>query len=1041
MGKRKKRRLKLGYLMITVFMMMLSSCFFKTEVKAANNEITLSVTNGEDITQKLQNAVNSYDKIVIPKGEYKCSGVRLNGLEGVTISAQDAIIMQNGTTNPLIYVSNNTMASNITIEGGTWDANQKDLPAFRFYGDVNNITITNLTVANSKNAGIRFKESENVIVENVTIIDNTGYALLFEAVKDVQVKGCLLKNSQCGIKFDSCVGQALVSSTKCIQNTDRAILVTGNKNITINDCELNENGEGLRISGVTGTINLGTSNVKNNKGMGIRIFDCTGNIAYSKIYAYDNGSHGVSMENCIGENDLYKVNSKRNGGEGISTSACNTIVLNKCIVTSNKDNGARIGHATTIWIKKGEYYKNGKAGIRFETVGQISVKGVSIHDNQSYGLNVDGLSVSGLVKEVQSYNNGNIGLRYKDSLGKINTQYSVVYGNSGSGIYGVNCENMVVNSVETYKNKGFGVNATDSSLANIKYCNVHDNEDIGIRYSNCNKIIVTDSHSYNNINAGIYADSCKTITFNMAEVKNNKGFGINVNNGTAVSTINSVAEGNTKAGLRYNNCKRVKVEDTKSNSNVDTGLYASAISEYIKIISTEANLNGEYGVNLNSIIGAATLNGVSASKNDNSGYFLNASNNIVLKKCKSVENGAHGIYILESVVEVKDMEVSKSYWCGLSATGTNAVVTIKGGQYVNNGTRPDEFEGDDQLCAGIGVYSGAIVNVTEAIVNENHGCGIAVAGAEDGSTISKVYVYSCQLNKNGDHGIGARPYGSIVVDVSESGQKNSICNNKNHGIMLNDYCTSEYIKNSIISENGKAGVSVADNSKAFLIQSSDIIKNAEDGIHVSSSSETVIKKCKIMQNGLAGIGVYSSSKVNISKNCEVSKNQSYGICVDNSNATSIDSSTIKENKAAGVVVRNSGKVESLKNCTITKNKTYGVYCGQAGNVTISKCIITSNTKDGVRATDKNSKVSFSDCEMSKNKQNGIVVTNNAVISKMKNIIVSENENHGIAIYKDSTVKTVTGKVTANNNLKNQIYVENGAKTTLTTQKKNYEKSF
>ena len=996
MRRERKSRSFIGLYFVVAMLLavvLVGGCF-PTDVKAADNEITLSVKSGDDITNALQSAVKSYDKVIIPEGEYYCSGVKLNNLEGITISAEGATIVQSGSANPIFYVSNGSTASDITIDGGTWDANDQNLPAFRFYGTVENVTLQNLTVSNSTNAGVRFKESSNVIVNNVTVTDNQGYALLFEATTGVQVDNSVLKNSQCGIKFDSCKGQAIVTNSECTGNGERAILVVGNENITINDCELNKNAEGLRISGVTGKVSLSRNNIKNNEGFGIRIFDCTGDVAYSKNYAYDNGSTGISMENCTGINSLYRVNAKRNGDCGFNLTKCTNIKINNCVSSNNKnygiildsntadsrykycvnlksstissngksgircvngaqtniqetevsgnveagiyaenceavtlnkvvsknnqsngasinsttnvkaanctidnntENGLRIYECLNIWVTNGEFSNNGKTGLGLATVDKISIKGAVMHDNKGYGLNIDGLTTSGLVKDAQSYKNGDIGLRYKDTEGKINTQYSKVYENAGSGIYGVNCANMVVNGTEVYNNAGFGINATDSPLANVKYCDVHDNEDIGIRYSGCPKIIVTDSDSYNNVNAGIYATDCTTITFNMAEVKNNDGFGINVNNGTAVSTINSVAEGNKEAGLRYNTCKRVKIENTTSDSNSGAGLYASTVSGYIKLTGVSINANGEYGINLNSITGDATLNDVVSADNASSGYFFNESKNVVVTNSESTGNGAHGVYVLESTAELNNMTVSKSYWCGLSATGTNAVVAVNGGQYINNGTRPDAFEGDDSLCAGIGVYAGATTVITEVTCNENHGCGIAVTGSEDGTAISKADIYGCTLNNNGDHGIGARPYGEVNVQASESNQKNIIKNNKNHGIMLNDHCTSDCISGCTITGNGKAGMSVAVNSVAKVIEDNVISENTEDGIHLSDGSEAVIRRCEITNNTLAGVGVYSSSKVDIYKKCIIRGNKTYGICVDSSTATSIDNNTISEN--------------------------------------------------------------------------------------------------------------------------------------------------
>lgn len=56
-----------------------------------------------------------------------------------------------------MYVANTYTASNITIKGGTWDGNGNSNPVFRFYGNVNNLSLDSLNVQNSSDIGIRIK--------------------------------------------------------------------------------------------------------------------------------------------------------------------------------------------------------------------------------------------------------------------------------------------------------------------------------------------------------------------------------------------------------------------------------------------------------------------------------------------------------------------------------------------------------------------------------------------------------------------------------------------------------------------------------------------------------------------------------------------------------------------------------------------------------------------------------------------------------------------------------------------------------------------
>ena len=110
-------------------------------VKAADEgEYVLDVQNQEDISQKLQDAIKEGNKhIVIPSGEYYCSGVNLNGTDGVTIEASGETIIKQSGDNPILCVANSYTASNITIKGGIWDGSNIETPIMRFYGEISGI--------------------------------------------------------------------------------------------------------------------------------------------------------------------------------------------------------------------------------------------------------------------------------------------------------------------------------------------------------------------------------------------------------------------------------------------------------------------------------------------------------------------------------------------------------------------------------------------------------------------------------------------------------------------------------------------------------------------------------------------------------------------------------------------------------------------------------------------------------------------------------------------------------------------------------------
>ena len=248
----------------------------------------------------------------------------------------------------------------------------------------------------------------------------------------------------------------------------------------------------------------------------------------------------------------------------------------------------------------------------------------------------------------------------------------------------------------------------------------------------------------------------------------------------------------------------------------------------------------------------------------------------------------------------------------MSDTGTK--VTVTGGEYSQNGTRPDTKEDDDTTCAGIGAYNGATLTATEVVCKNNHGCGIALTGTKDKVVTS--YLYGVTLNDNGDHGLGCRPYANVTITKSSSGRKNKLNNNKNHGILLNDHCTIVSMDNVTCAKNKKAGISVAVKSTVKSMSSCNFYENKEDGIHLSDRAIATIKKTKVYSNGGAGIGVYSKSTLTLNASNNVYKNKTYGLVAEAAKVKSVTSNSFKENKQAGIAVRSGAKINSIKNTKI-----------------------------------------------------------------------------------------------------------------------------
>ena len=897
----------------------------QTDPANASTESILDVLDQEDISLKLQAAIKAGCKhIFIPQGEYYCTGVNLNSIDGLTIEAAEGTIIKQCGSNPILCVANSYAASNITIKGGVWDGNNVETPVMRFYGDINGISFSNLTITGSTDCGIRFNNSKSVKLENTTVQNCGSYAVLCDNVDTLTITNSKMNTSKSGLTLRNGTGSVYIEKSECDSNTEYGILASDCADITMLEVTASENNAGVRVENNVGKISMKKIYAKSNNTIGIKLYRCSGQIAFSRLEPQNNGNSGLVLEECTGNATVYKSYAYSNGNIGIDIRNCAYVKINGCLVKYNTNYG-------------------------------INVDGNIKPDNASWALKVIDTTIQ---------KNNNIGLRIvnmPDKNNKVNIDANTVSNENGS--------------------------------------------------------------------AGFYAENIGFIIFNKVLAQKNKGFGINVNQGKSVTIASSDINKNTDAGARLSACNKSKMTELTVNANGKSGIIIknSKNGTFTNITVTD---NKDYGLNFNEVTGTNKLSGITAAGNANSGYiFINSQGITMDAACSSMQNGAHGIYITDSKVALNGVDIEDNYWCGVSVTGSVARLNVNGGSFMANGTRPDQYEDDDNLCAGIGVYGGATAKIIEAACNKNHGCGITAAGSEDGSLISSISVYGCTVNENGDHGIGARPYGKINITKSSNNVENVICNNKYTGFILNDHCSADFIEYCTINENGKAGISISENSSADQISHNSIIGNKEDGIHVSEGSRTSIASCELNHNAQSGIGIYSNSTVDNIDACNINENEHYGICVDAGDVAKISDSTITKNIWAGVIARNKSKVDSISGITSQNNETYGLYVSNGSTVNDVSSNFNQNTKDGIRVTDKNTVASVKKSKCNNNKDNGVAAVSGAKVN-INGTTVSNNSGYGIYVAKAANAKTIKNLTISGNGSDGIRITGDGTKATL-----------
>lgn len=410
------------------------------------------------------------------------------------------------------------------------------------------------------------------------------------------------------------------------------------------------------------------------------------------------------------------------------------------------------------------------------------------------------------------------------------------------------------------KKAGYGVVLYDATNAMIKNCTLKNGKSHGMRTQN--STITLENTTFTTFGkSGIYADTKgKFSNITKCSINSNAETGITLKNGAQIGKMeNSAVSYNKGHGIAaYNNSKIGSMLKCTIKSNKRNGVYVSNKSSVSIGRKTIVQGNKGIGICASQSKSKATLEAVSVTKNGVGGIVFSHCDGGKVVDSTVSHNGGHGITVSESVVSMvckkkKGNIVEYNDWSGVSITGKSAKVNIKYGSYSHNGRKPKSSSGGES-GHGVGVFSGATLNLSDVVIEKNSICGISPFG--DGTTAT---IKNCTVRNNGRHGIGGRK--GITLKV----KGNTIKNNKYHGIMLNDHTNAKYIEKNKISGNKKCGISLGDSSKA-VIKNNTISGSKGAGIYIYGGSTGDVLSNTVSGNKECGINAVAGSSIILKKN-------------------------------------------------------------------------------------------------------------------------------------------------------------------------------
>ena len=562
-------------------------------------ELVLNVQDGEDLTVKLNTLLaQARDKatdekpckVIVPPGNYTLTGT-LHMYSNIYLYAEGATITKTSPRKEILLRLGDSQTSaggydgyrNITIEGGTWDANYESVEDKEGLGGF---------------VGFRIGHATNVTVKNVTFLNNLkSHFLELAGVKNAEVTGCTFRGywkdfegggQEC-IQIDACMPRIFPGYLPYDGSVCENIVIKNNtfedvfagigshsmmfdrpyKNITICDNQFS-NLKKRAVWCLNYQDTVVTGNTMSNVGGGVYVRS-----VYTRNAHTSNGQEVSPEGNQYSENILIAdnqitvleptvIDGKQWDGYGIWISGEVSQGSAGETIPSEDDDPENTANPTTNGVPAGRYI----------------VRGVTAKNNTISG-NCDGIKISLAedcvcrgntirLSENHTYNNMGISV-VKGS--NIKMSYNNISGGNGYGIYAAGTEAsqktclIYGNTVSGFEKDGIFA-ARLASGSRIERNKVSANAKNGILVKYTGNSIIDGNYIFKNKERGLLLQKCESagITDNFASANGMNGIEINVKSDNS-RVQGNICGSNAKSGLRIANSKQVSVDGNSFRGN------------------------------------------------------------------------------------------------------------------------------------------------------------------------------------------------------------------------------------------------------------------------------------------------------------------------------------------------------------------------------------------------------------------------------------------------------------------------------------------
>lgn len=782
-------------------------------------------------------------EVKIPAGNYhlsKCLTIYSNTI--LTLDSK-AVIIRDNEENCMMVTERNTdiggygQASNITVQGGTWNGNTRDttvLSSLLRFDHATNITLQNCTVKNACTrhmvifAGVNQATVSNVTISDVLVYtgDDPDSYYMTEGSDEGTGTDALMRPME-ALHFD-CITSDNVSEPDIYPLDD-----TPCKNVTVTNCTFSD-----VISGVGGHVadaKIYGSNIviKNNTFK---------NVKYTCIDTYCHNNIEISGNTATNVGELARI-----------TNCTGTVKSNTLTCTPNL-----VGTITGDLNLYGIFSTGSEltvSGNTFQAVMTNGISAVNGSDVTATGNTLNSCGLNGIYfSESKGSATGNkvskpgsIGICAVDStVTSINSNQISAPGSDG--VYARNSTVSAIQSNTIASPGGRGVSISQkSTVTSVKSNQISSAKGHGI-YVNA----ATATLQQNTVNGctenGISTAEAAKVTVTGNTIKSAKGNGIYLKDSTGTVSSNTIT-GPAKAGISLVNATSAKVDQNQISSPAAQGIITSGSkvtamqsntitkpatlgigiydgSTVTTLASNKVTSSSKYGIYVRKSKATVKSNTVTGSKD--SGIVVAESSTAAVQSNTVSSAGNYGILFNTSKGSAEKNKVS-----GAGSTGIEILSSS------NSKSSPFSVSGNTVTgSAGIGIRANASTYVT---IDSNQ---VTSAGSNG---VAAYYANNCTIS--GNTVTGSKKYG-IAVNFSKTAsvQGNKVSGSASYDICINDSSTGKMASNTF----GSNGIYVYNTSKF----------SSSDRMNLSSCTATV-KTTSYVYTGSAktpGVAVKNGAK-------------------------------------------------------------------------------------------------------------------------------------------------------------------------------------